>query len=416
MACLTRIHFASSCLKKRTPDPSGQSQRRRGYFISHLRRKFATPTAISWSLSSFALSTKKALRASTQNITTLILGRSVSAGSNIRSSSHNTWELDERGQRDQALQWVFRFRPRGSHLLSVDLHLSGPIETVELEKKFDLSSLAMSYVEDDAALVATDFRPDNDGFVRLHIANFNLSQIGAGALAQRLLELATYRILCLLGLFEAQRIAPALYRIEQSLSALVSAIQKDSSHSRNEAVLNELVDLSAALEADELRTQYRFAASKAYYEIVQGRVEAIHETRCGASATFAGFMSRRLAPAMRTCTTMERRQGALASKLMRMAELLRTRVNCEIECQSHDLLVSMNDRAHSQFQLQRTVERLSIAAISYYVVALLAYAFKGLGESGWGGNPDLETTLSIPLVLIAVCTLFAVLHRRNDTS
>jgi len=58
--------------------------------------------------------------------------------------------------------------------------------------------------------------------------------------------------------------------------------------------------------------------------------------------------------------------------------LPRTRIDVELERQNRDLLASMNNRAKLQLRLQQTVEGLSVAAISYYVVSLLAYLLKGI--------------------------------------
>jgi uncharacterized membrane-anchored protein len=71
-----------------------------------------------------------------------------------------------------------------------------------------------------------------------------------------------------------------------------------------------------------------------------------------------------MAPAMRTCATTESRQGALSLKLSRAADLLRTRVNVELEKQNQELLKSMNARTRMQLRLQTTVEGLSVAAIT----------------------------------------------------
>ena len=98
--------------------------------------------------------------------------------------------------------------------------------------------------------------------------------------------------------------------------------------------------------------------------------------------TFQDFLARRMAPAMRTCAMLEERQAKLSEKLSRAANLLRTRVDVEIERQNRDLLSAMNDRARMQLRLQETVEGLSVAAISYYVVGLAAYVFKGAKDAG----------------------------------
>jgi hypothetical protein len=89
-----------------------------------------------------------------------------------------------------------------------------------------------------------------------------------------------------------------------------------------------------------------------------------------------------MAPAMRTCITTEERQANLSEKLARAANLLRTRVDVELEQQNRDLLRSMNERTRLQLRLQTTVEGLSVAAISYYVVGLFGYLVKGAHDEG----------------------------------
>ena len=60
---------------------------------------------------------------------------------------------------------------------------------------------------------------------------------------------------------------------------------------------------------------------------------------------------------------------------------MRTRVDVELQQQNRDLLRSMNERTRLQLMLQATVEGLSVAAISYYVVGLFGYLVKGLHEA-----------------------------------
>ena len=81
---------------------------------------------------------------------------------------------------------------------------------------------------------------------------------------------------------------------------------------------------------------------------------------------------------MRTCRSVEERQANLSEKLTRATTLLRTWVDVEVEQQNRDLLASMNNRARLQLRLQQTVEGLSVAAVSYYVVGLIGYLAKGV--------------------------------------
>jgi uncharacterized membrane-anchored protein len=103
---------------------------------------------------------------------------------------------------------------------------------------------------------------------------------------------------------------------------------------------------------------------------------------------------------------MEERQANLSRKLARAAQLLRTRVDIELEHQNRDLLASMNTRTRLQLRLQQTVEALSIAAASYYVVGLISHASILLPRFGVGVDPEIATALSIPGVVAVIACIF----------
>ena len=106
---------------------------------------------------------------------------------------------------------------------------------------------------------------------------------------------------------------------------------------------------------------------------------------------------------MRTCATTEARQSDLSVKLARAANLLRTRVDVELEQQNQELLKSMNARTRLQLRLQTTVEGLSTAAITYYVVGLFGYMVKGAAESGrLKIDPSLLTALFVPIAALSI--------------
>ena len=84
-------------------------------------------------------------------------------------------------------------------------------------------------------------------------------------------------------------------------------------------------------------------------------------------------MMRRYDPAMRTVKSTEERLNAMTNRATRAGNLLRTRVDVERSAQNQSLLESMDRRADLQLRLQRTVEGLSVVAISYYAVSLAAY-------------------------------------------
>ena len=123
-------------------------------------------------------------------------------------------------------------------------------------------------------------------------------------------------------------------------------------------------------------------------------------------------MDRRLTPAVSTCAAIASRQEALARRIARTNDLLRTRVGIVQERQNRQILQSMNRRAAQQLKLQQAVEGLSVAAISYYVIGLLGYAGKAAKAAGWPVNPDLLSGLLVPVVAAAVWLGLRRMHRR----
>ena len=118
---------------------------------------------------------------------------------------------------------------------------------------------------------------------------------------------------------------------------------------------------------------------------------------------------------MRTVMSIERRQGNLSEKLTRATNLLRTRVDVEIEQQNKKVLEAMNERASMQLRLQQTVEGLSIAAISYYVVGLFTYVFKGLKEAGLLPlDPNIATALAVPVAIGGVAYVVSRIRKAHS--
>jgi uncharacterized membrane-anchored protein len=87
----------------------------------------------------------------------------------------------------------------------------------------------------------------------------------------------------------------------------------------------------------------------------------------------------------------------------------------ELERQNRDLLASMNRRARLQLRLQRTVEGLSVAAVSYYVVGLLVYLFRGAEAAGLVLDPALAAAAAVPLVVLAIWWLVRRIRRGYET-
>lgn len=310
------------------------------------------------------------------------------------------------------------FRAPGPLLVAARLDLIAGTgeESFDFASLFDVASLAASRVDGAAAIVASDFHQDGDGRTRILVVNNGHAPQAIGSVCQRLLEIETYRTLALLGLPEAQRLAPQISRIETGLAAIAAEILESSGLDANQALLHELSQMAAEVEAGAAASAYRFGASRAYDEIVTLRLAALGEMALPGCNSWRGFLARRMRPAMRTCETTEERQNNLSRKLARAATLLRTRVDVELERQNRDLLKAMNRRARLQLRLQQTVEGLSVAAVSYYVVGLVGYVAKGGKELGLPFDPTLYTAAAVPVVLLAIWFLVRRIRRHHGDS
>jgi uncharacterized membrane-anchored protein len=128
----------------------------------------------------------------------------------------------------------------------------------------------------------------------------------------------------------------------------------------------------------------------------------LREERIEGLQTFREFNDRRFLPAIATCRAVSARAEALSERISRASLLLATRVSVSREKQNQNILQSMDRRANLQLRLQQTVEGLSVAAITYYIVGLVYYAAKGFLPKTSEWTPELVTALSIPVALLAV--------------
>lgn len=270
--------------------------------------------------------------------------------------------------------------------------------------------LVGSGIGDGAAVALTDFRVRGDGFSRLLVIDQGLTPRQAGRMVQALLELDTYRMMALLALPVARELAPFLSRAELELKN-VTAVLANSRSDDEPALLDRLTRLEAEIESRESDNLYRFGAAAAYYELVQRRLSELRELRLGALPTLLEFVERRLAPAMNTCRATAARQESLSARVARANELLLTRVDITREMQNQKLLESMDRRAEAQLRLQQTVEGLSVAAITYYVLGLVGYAAKAAHAAGLPLEPDVAVGIAIPIVGLTVWRTLRRLRR-----
>lgn len=250
-----------------------------------------------------------------------------------------------------------------------------------------------------SATAVTDFRIHVDGFSRLLIHDRNLTPRQAGRMVQRLMEIDIYRLMALLALPVARELAPYLSAREAELSEITAALA-DSRLASEPELLQRLTLLEAAVGKRGADSHYRFSAATAYYELVERRIDELREGRIHGLQTFREFTERRLAPAMQTCRAVAARLESLSGRAARTTQLLSTRVDIARQGQNQALLAAMNRRGELQLRLQQTVEGLSVAAITYYVVGLVGYAAKALRTSGLAIDADLAVGLSVPIVAL----------------
>ena len=259
-----------------------------------------------------------------------------------------------------------------------------------------------SRVLEGAAQVFTDFRADAAGMTRFRLAVRSPDAALAGRLVLMLLEIETYRLMALLAFPLAGEAAERLRAIEEEAGALAARLAAEEGVEADRALLARLVALSGEAEALSARTTFRFGAANAYYELVLDRIASLREEKLAGVQTIGEFMERRLAPAMRTCSSVAERERAVIARIARAGAMLDTRIKVADEATSAALLTSMNHRADASLRLQRTVEGLSVAAIAYYALSLLAYPVKGLEHAVPGIDATLTLAMLAPVVAVVV--------------
>lgn len=306
----------------------------------------------------------------------------------------------------------------GKVLTSAQIRIERIDSLDEAEQKLDShiqdwfveESLAVSRVVDDNAIVCGDFRIDATGHIRFAVlAREDISSRRLGRIVQRLIEIETYKSMAMLTLPEARRVAARVSSLDTELAELVHSMSK--TEDSESSTLNSLLKIAAEIELLVANTAFRFGAAGAYEAIVNQRIEALREKRLEGKQQFSEFMLRRFDPAMRTCRSAEERLTDLSGRAARASNLLRTRVDVATSTQNQKVLESMDKRAELQLRLQETVEGLSVVAISYYAVNLLAYLLSPLA-SGIGIDKKILLALLIVPVIGAVIFMTRRIKKR----
>jgi len=271
-----------------------------------------------------------------------------------------------------------------------------------LAHSFEGHSVMRSSAYAGKAQIYTAFKLHGDGYGRFIICNQGISKLQTGRLTRRLMDLETYRLLSLLSLPIAKRIAPQLLDMDKQLAEILTVVAKLDTASSERQLLEKLTKIEAQLETYRADTTHRFSATRAYHQLVKDRLERIKEEKIDEHLSIGEFVNRRLNPALRTCDSVQKWMEDLSKRIERASDLMRTRVNLNLQEQNRSQLTAMNQRSKLQFRLQETVEGLSIAAISYYAIGLLSYLFNGLPLKQWGLDKSILLACSIPVVLVTI--------------
>jgi uncharacterized membrane-anchored protein len=297
-------------------------------------------------------------------------------------------------------------------LAMVEHDIADPHATLALAQRWmGGGTVVASLLGNGHSMAVTNFRLRDSGFERmLVIAPPGTSETRAGRISARLLELEVYRLMALRGLPVAKSLSPMLAESEGALADITA--QLEAHQGSEDELLDSLIHVAARVERATAQHLYRFSATQAYDALVRQRITELREKPIPGTQTIGEFMQRRLSPAIATVAATSARLASLSQRIERASSLLRTRVDIATETQNQQLLAKLTRGQELQLQLQTTVEGLSIAAISYYVVSLLLYGAKALKTAGLPLNPELTAGALIPLVLWGVWKATQRVHAR----
>ena len=284
---------------------------------------------------------------------------------------------------------------KGLQLTGVRIVFRASADPALAERLFHANRQFGGLVCDGSVMVRTDFQVGPDSMVDYLVEGPFASAYERGLMAKWLIDLETYRIASLLALPLVRASSPRLEKLEVRAAAQTQALSELDDDAMSAAVdtLSGLLAEASGLQAE---TRFRIAASSAYYQLVRDRLRLLQERAAPGRQTLTDFVEHRLAPGMKTVFAFERRAADLSQTVAAAMDLARTRIERRLQLQNQELLASMERRAHQQVHLAQAVEGLSVAAITYYIVSLIAKELESLHIEGL---PDkLIVAVSIPVV------------------
>ncbi len=294
----------------------------------------------------------------------------------------------------------------GQLVSAIRLHLQtskgGQPDLDQCAAVFGHETYAASMLRGGMASVASDFKPDANGFIRFLVHDGSDNPSTRGRMVQRILEMEAYRAAAMLALPLARSAGSELDTLERALDGVSERIAAGPHASKDRDILDRLTTLAGKAERLRAEGDYRFAAARAYGDLVHDRNHRLREERVEGHERVGVFIERRLNPALQTCNAVSERQNALAQRVDRAVRLLTTRVQVDLEDKNAGVLDAMNRRAAAQLRLQEAVEALSTVAMTYYGVGLIHYLAKGAEEGGLPVNPTLIAGIATPVMFFGI--------------
>jgi uncharacterized membrane-anchored protein len=267
---------------------------------------------------------------------------------------------------------------------------------------FEEHTVNASQVMGGRAAAWTCYRVHEDGLGRVAVVGDGLSVQEVGRIAERLLAIEDLYHLTLLSQDFAREAKPLLRSAEERLSAQATKVRRADTVEAKRAVLDDLLDLAAEVENVRSRCSYRFAASSAYFDLLENRFAELREVKLPGVLSLSRFLMRRLRPAAHAYRDIVHRLSHLSDRIDRVAELLRTSIELGVEQQNLALLAQVDRSVGSQLRLREAIETLSVVVLTYYALEILGFALRGAARLGLDLDVELALALAIPVLLTVV--------------
>src|SRR5690606_37204728 len=126
--------------------------------------------------------------------------------------------------------------------------------------------------------------------------------------------------------------------IETELTDLISTLSTATTPQAVQAALTALHALSVRSGQASERLDYRFAAGRAYGEVLRTRLAGLRESGTTMGSTLSHYIGNRVEPGLATCAALEKRLSVLSDKIERAIELLNVRIGVDMQVQNAALL------------------------------------------------------------------------------